>query len=54
MRDYYDEINRRKKHEILFSELSVAELEQLCDFDKYSGRIENGQVKAFGRTAYVI
>lgn len=35
MRDYYDEINRRKKHEILFSELSVAELEQLCDFDKY-------------------
>ena len=35
MRDYYAEINRRKKYEVSFSELSAAELEQLCAYDEY-------------------
>ena len=35
MRDYYAEINRHKKYEVSFSELSAAELEQLSAYDEY-------------------
>ena len=35
MRDYYDEINRRRKNEVSFSELTAKELEQLSACDTY-------------------
>lgn len=35
MRDYYDELNRRRRHEISFSELTAKELEQLSAYDTY-------------------
>ena len=35
MRDYYSELNKRRQNEVSFSELSAAELQQLCAYDKY-------------------
>lgn len=35
MRDFYDEVNRQRKHEVSFSEMSTQELEQLYAMDKY-------------------
>ncbi len=35
MRDYYSELNKRRKHEVLFSELSATELQELCAYDNY-------------------
>ena len=35
MRDYYSELNKRRKNEVSFSELSVAELQQLSAYDEY-------------------
>jgi len=35
MRDYYSELNKRRKNEVSFSELSAVELQQLSAYDEY-------------------